>query len=208
MKTQRSLAFHARRTAMLAAVGCLCLLSPAVVAAQEDHDAAFARELGLSIPAPTEFGTAIALAEMGTLRGGFLTASGIDVRFGFDIATLAADIPVQRFVLPRNESQMTVTNMGPGGVTESWTVPVTPGSVNTGPLSPPVEAVLGDGATRIGTSFDGGITTVIANTVNGQNLRRVATFDIELIGLRARLSQSVTHDALLSALSAPRVLRR
>lgn len=208
MTTKPSLACIARHSVLLAAVGCLCLLPPRMGTAQEDHDTAFARELGLSPTTSPEFGTAIASAEMGTLRGGFLTASGIDVRFGFDIATLAADIPIQRFVLPRNESQMTVTNMGPGGVTETWTVPVTPGSVAANPLSPPVEAVLGDGATRIGTSFDGGITTVIANTANGQHLRRVATFDVELIGLRTRLGQSAAHDALLSALAAPRVLRR
>lgn len=208
MKTQRSLAGGARRAALIAAVGSLCFLPPGTSAALEDHDTAFARELGLSVPVATEFGTAIALSELGSLRGGFLTAGGIDVRFGFDIATLVADLPVQRFVLPRNESQMTVMTMGADGLMGTRTVPVVPGSVESGPLSPPVETVLGDGATRIGTSLDGGITTVIANTANGQQLRRIATFDIELIGLRARLSQSVAHDALLSALAAPRVLRR
>jgi hypothetical protein len=193
-------------SALAAALG-FCLIA-GEARAQLDHDMAFARELGIELDLRLPLGQQVALAELDGMRGGFITVGGVDVRFGFDIVTNVSGQIVQRFTLPRGTDRMTMQAMGPDGTLETSVVPVARGPGMEAPRLPNVETVVANGNTRIDTSFDAGLSTVIANTMNGVDIRRTAIFDVDLIGMRGRLGASSAHEALLTALAASRNLRR
>jgi hypothetical protein len=194
-------------TSALAAACVFCLIA-GEARAQLDHDIAFARALGIELDLGLALGQQVAVAELDDMRGGFITAGGVDVRFGFDIVTNVAGQVVQRFTLPRGTDRMTMQAMGTDGTLEPTVVPVARGPGMEAPRLPTVETIVANGNTRIDTSLDAGLSTVIANTMNGVDIRRTAIFDVDLIGMRGRLGASSAHEALLTALAASRNLRR
>jgi hypothetical protein len=156
----------------------------------------------------------VAVEELAVMRAGF-AQGGVVVNFGFDVTTSLNGIPMQRVTLP--------TGPVGGEMPVSVTRFATPAELSAGaPLREtemrglsaggmPFSVVLpaNEGATRIATTIgEGGITSLLQNTANGQMLQRTGRFDIEIVGLRAQLTHAAMQAYVASALTARQALPR
>ncbi|WP_137127774.1 hypothetical protein [Roseomonas sp. HF4] len=133
--------------------------------------------------------------ELGGMRAGFAMPGGISVAFGFDIETRLAGVPVQRMTLP-------LTELGPGAPQ----VQIVEGGVvrsvqaGTGPIVS--EGIFNGGGTRISTVLDGGITSLVQNSRDGQVVQRSAAFQVDIAGMARLLDAAATRRVIDDALGA------
>lgn len=131
--------------------------------------------------------------ELSGMRAGFALPGGVSFAFGFDIETRLAGVPVQRMTLP-------LTELGPGApqvqIVEGGVVRSV--AAGGGPIAS--VGVFNGGATRISTVLDGGITSLVQNSRDGQVVQRNAAFQVDIAGMARLLDAAATRRVIDGAL--------
>lgn len=142
----------------------------------------------------------IPAAEMAHLRGGF-SMGGLEVSFGFDVATSVGGTPLQRLTLDPGATAMRVTDFGPGGTA----IAMRDLAASTAPL----QAITQDGMTRLTTGLAGGnLSQMLVNRADGALLQRTARLDVDIGGMTALLARAAQQSVLEAALGARQPLGR
>ena len=198
-----------KRKSLLGSVAILAfsLMLPAPGRAASDLYRSYAEALGLEDDgaAPLQLaGNAIAAEELAEMRGGFAMPGGMTVAFGFDIETRLGGVTAERLNMPN-------TALGPGMAAPVMTVTDANGVARQVTMSGApfmVESVGANGATRVQTMIGNGITSIVQNAANGQQVQRVATVTVDVAGMRGMLTQLGQNRVLESAISAQRAIPR
>jgi len=197
-----------KRKALLGAAAILGLTlvrSPAM--AGLDMHEVYAEALGLD-----EAGTgrlrlaanAIAAEELAELRGGFAMPNGMVVSLGFDIETRLGGVTAERLSMPN-------TAIGPGMAAPVITVTDANGVARQVGMAgtPFMMEVLGaNGATRVQTMISNGITSLVQNAADGQQVHRFATVTMDVAGMRNMLAQLGQNRVMETAIKAQRTIPR
>ena len=140
-------------------------------------------------PAKTEIGRRFATAalddrQLGSIRGGLNTGSGVVVNFSFQEATYVNHNLTQNIIVPT----MTIS---PGA---------TPGAAAQTQVSAPtqvVQSVVNNGMTSIVSSVgSGGVTNHVSNTANNQLVQQMITANIGITGLGQAIQQGVASTVM------------
>jgi len=198
-----------KRKLLLGSVAILAfsLMLPAPGRAASDLYRSYAAALGLEDDgaAPLQLaGNAIAAEELAEMRGGFAMPGGMTVAFGFDIETRLGGVTAERLNMPN-------TALGPGMAAPVMTVTDANGVARQVTMSGApfiVESVGANGATRVQTMIGNGITSIVQNAANGQQVQRFATVTVDVAGMRGMLTQLGQNRVLESAISAQRAIPR
>jgi hypothetical protein len=198
-----------KRKSLLGSVAILAfsLMLPAPGRAASDLYRSYAAALGLEDDgaAPLQLaGNAIAAEELAEMRGGFAMPGGMTVAFGFDIETRLGGVTAERLNMPN-------TALGPGMAAPVMTVTDANGVARQVTMSGApfmVESVGANGATRVQTMIGNGITSIVQNAANGQQVQRFATVTVDVAGMRGMLTQLGQNRVLESAISAQRAIPR
>jgi hypothetical protein len=129
---------------------------------------------------------------------------GMTVAFGFDIETRLGGVTAERLNMPN-------TALGPGMAAPVMTVTDANGVARQVTMSGApfiVESVGASGATRVQTMIGNGITSIVQNAANGQQVQRFATVTVDVAGMRGMLTQLGQNRVLESAISAQRAIPR
>jgi hypothetical protein len=175
-------------------------------AAPDMHEA-YAEALGLEDmgrPKLRLAANAIATDELAELRGGFAMPGGMMVSFGFDIETRLGGVTAERLSMPN-------TALGPGMATPVMTVTDANGVARQVTMSGTpfmVESLGANGATRIQTMISNGITSIVQNAANGQQVQRLTSVSVDVAGMRSMLTQLGQNRVMESAISAQRAIPR
>ncbi len=175
--------------------------------AAPDIQEAYAEALGLEDTGRPKLrlaANAMATDELAELRGGFAMPGGMMVSFGFDIETRLGGVTAERLNMPN-------TALGPGMATPVMTVTDANGvarqvTMSGAPIM--VESLGANGATRVQTLISNGITSIVQNAANGQQVQRFATVTVDVAGMRGMLTQLGQNRVLESAISAQRAIPR
>jgi hypothetical protein len=113
-------------------------------------------------------------SQLGEVRGGFSTGSGLVVNFSFQEATYVNHNLVQSVVIP------TVT-FSPGSAIGSAATPAMA-----------IQSVLNNGLTSAVSNLGGdGVTNIVRNAANNQLIQQMITANIGITGLSQTLQQNV-----------------
>ncbi|MGI9127471.1 MAG: hypothetical protein ACR2IG_04635 [Roseomonas sp.] len=198
-----------KRNSLLGSVAILSLSlmvsGPAMAGA--DLYQAYAEALGLEdagAPSLRLGATAIAANELADMRGGFSLPGGVTVAFGFDIETRLGGVTTERLNMPS-------TTLGSGNSAPVITVTDTNGAQRQvtmagGPVM--IEALGANGATRLQTIIGNGITSVVQNAADGQQVQRFATVTVDVAGMRNMLAQFGQNRVMENAMSFRRAIPR
>jgi len=145
-------------------------------------------------------------SQLGVVRGGLSTGSGLVVNFSFQEATYVNHNLAQNIVVP------TIT-VSPGSTT-SFLTNSTASGLGAAPIgntatqlqmsstSLPTQSILNNGMTSVVSNLGGGgITNSIRNTANNQLVQQMLTANIGVTGLSQTMQQSVAS-SVASRLSA------
>lgn len=198
-----------KRKALLgsAAFLSLTLLVGSPAKARPDIHEAYAEALGLhasDAPSLDLAGNAIAAEELAEMRGGFAMPGGMMVSFGFDIETRLGGVTAERLNMPN-------TALGPGMTAPMMTVTDANGVARQVTMSGAafmIEALGANGATRIQTMIGNGITSIVQNAADGQQVQRLATVTIDVAGMRNMLAQLGQNRVMENAFSTRRPIPR
>ena len=105
--------------------------------------------------------------------------------------------PIPPFGLPAGTYMVTVTDAN--GVQRQVTIA-------GGPVM--IEALGANGATRLQTMIGNGITSIVQNAADGQQVQRFATVTVDVAGMRNMLSQLGQNRVMENALGAHRAVPR
>ena len=198
-----------KRKLLLGSVAILAfsLMLPASGRAASDLYRSYAAALGLEDDgaAPLQLaGNAIAAEELAEMRGGFAMPGGMTVAFGFDIETRLGGVTAERLNMPN-------TTIGRGMAAPMMTVTDANGvqrqvSMAGGPVM--IEALGANGATRVQTMIGNGITSIVQNAADGQQVQRFATVTVDVAGMRNMLSQLGQNRVMENAMSFRRAIPR
>lgn len=198
-----------KRKSLLGSVAILAfsLMLPAPGRAASDLYRSYAEALGLEDDGaePLQLaGNAIAAQELSEMRGGFAMPGGMTVAFGFDIETRLGGVTTERLNMPH-------TAVGPGMAAPVMTVTDANGvqrqvSMAGGPVM--IEALGANGATRLQTMIGNGITSIVQNTADGQQVQRFATVTVDVAGMRNMLSQLGQNRVMENAIGSRRAFPR
>ena len=155
-------------------------------------------------PANTALGERLAAAalddsQLGEIRGGLSTSSGLVVNFSFQEATYVNHNLAQNIVVPT----MTVSPGSATGVVGTVTASgsaLTP-FVATGKqaqVSSPamaIQSILNNGMTSVVSNLGAGVTNTISNAANNQLIQQVITANIGITGLSQWIQQNVASTA-------------
>jgi hypothetical protein len=157
-------------------------------------------------PAQTTVGQRFASAalddrQLGGVRGGMSTGSGMVVNFSFQEATYVNHNLTQSIIVPTMTispgstpgSTTTMTAGGPGVVG----VGTTATHVQVGTPSQVVQSVVNSGLTSVVSSLaGGGVTNHISNAANNQLVQQVITANIGITGLGQAIQQGVASTVM------------
>ena len=157
-------------------------------------------------PAKTTVGQRFASAalddrQLGRVRGGMSTGSGMVVNFSFQEATYVNHNLTQSIIVPTmtispgstSPSTATMTVGGPGVVG----VGTTATHVQVGTPSQVVQSVVNSGLTSVVSSLaGGGVTNHISNAANDQLVQQVITANIGITGLGQAIQQGVASTVM------------
>ena len=151
-------------------------------------------------PANTALGERLAAAalddsQLGEIRGGMSTSSGLVVNFSFQEATYVNHNLAQSIVVPT----MTVS---PGSATGVVAMVAASGSALTpfvatakqAQVSSPalaIQSILNNGMTSVVSNLGAGVTNTISNAANNQLIQQVITANIGITGLSQSIQQNV-----------------
>jgi hypothetical protein len=150
-------------------------------------------------PANTAIGERLAASalddsQLGGIRGGLSTGSGVVVNFSFQEATYVNHNVVQSIIVP------TIT-VSPGSTAGVATTAI--GSAlapienlarqfQTGSPTLAIQSILNNGMTSVASNLGGGgVTSLVSNAANNQLIQQVITANIEITGLAQTLHQNV-----------------
>lgn len=198
-----------KRKSLLGSVAILAFsfMLPAPGQAASDLYRSYAEALGLEDDGQETLqlaGNAIAAEELSEMRGGFAMPGGMTVAFGFDIETRLGGVTTERLNMPN-------TAIGPGMAAPVMTVTDANGvqrqvSIAGGPVM--IEALGANGATRLQTMIGNGITSIVQNTADGQQVQRFATVTVDVAGMRNMLSQLGQNRVMENAIGSRRAIPR
>ncbi len=139
--------------------------------------------------------------DLGSVRGGFSTGSGVVVNFAFQEATYVNHSLTQSIVVPTLTVSPGSTTAIVGGVAvPTGSFPVSSVAANARgvtqlPVSSPalaIQSIVNSGMTSIISNVGGGgVSAVISNTANNQLVQQVITANIGITGLAQTIQQSV-----------------
>jgi hypothetical protein len=150
-------------------------------------------------PASTAIGGRLAVAalddsQLGNVRGGFSTGSGLVMNFSFQEATYVNHNLVQSIVVP------TIT-VSPGSVTSpaalvtglaSASIGNQLAQVQTNAPASAIQSTLNNGMTSVVSNFGGGgVTNTVSNAANNQLVQQVIAANIGITGLSQATQQNV-----------------
>jgi hypothetical protein len=151
-------------------------------------------------PANTALGERLAAAalddsQLGEIRGGLSTASGLVVNFSFQEATYVNHNLAQNIVVPT----MTVSSGSAAGVVGTVTASgsaLTPfvATAKQAQVSSPamaIQSILNNGMTSVVSNLGAGVTNTISNAANNQLIQQVITANIGITGLSQAIQQNV-----------------
>lgn len=151
-------------------------------------------------PANTALGERLAAAalddsQLGEIRGGLSTSSGLVVNFSFQEATYVNHNLAQNIVVPT----MTVSPGSATGVVSTVTASgsaLTPfvATAKQAQVSSPamaIQSILNNGMTSVVSNLGAGVTNTISNAANNQLIQQVITANIGITGLSQTLQQNV-----------------
>jgi hypothetical protein len=157
-------------------------------------------------PAKTTIGQRFASAalddrQLGGVRGGMSTGSGMMVNFSFQEATYVNHNLTQSIIVPTmtfspgstpaSTSTMTASGSGVAGVGTTAT------HVQVSAPSQVVQSVVNNGMTSVVSSLGGGgVTNHIGNAANNQLVQQVITANIGITGLNQAIQQSVASTVM------------
>jgi hypothetical protein len=138
-------------------------------------------------------------SQLGGIRGGLSTSSGLVVNFSFQEATYVNHNLAQSIVVPT----MTVS---PGSATGVVATVAASGSALTplvdtakqAQVSSPalaIQSILNNGMTSVVSNLGAGVTNTISNAANNQLIQQVITANIGITGLSQTLQQNVASTA-------------
>jgi hypothetical protein len=152
-------------------------------------------------PANTALGERFAAAalddsQLGEIRGGLSTSSGLVVNFSFQEATYVNHNLAQNIVVPT----MTVSPSSATGVVGTVTASgsaLTPfvATAKQAQVSSPamaIQSILNSGMTSVVSNLGAGVTNTISNAANNQLIQQVITANIGITGLSQTIQQNVT----------------
>jgi len=200
------------------AAGALAGCSASGIATSNEPIARAAKTLDRAVvpPANTALGerlaaTALDDSQLGGIRGGLSTSSGLVVNFSFQEATYVNHNLVQSIVVP------TIT-VSPGSPTGAVATVAAGGSaltpvVNTAKqvqVSSPalaIQSILNNGMTSVVSNLGAGVTNTISNAANNQLIQQVITANIGITGLSQSSQQNVASTAASRLAAANMQLR-
>ena len=151
-------------------------------------------------PANTALGERLAAAalddsQLGEIRGGLSTSSGLVVNFSFQEATYVNHNLAQNIVVPT----MTVSPSSATGVVGTVTASgsaLTPfvATAKQAQVSSPamaIQSILNNGMTSVVSNLGAGVTNTISNAANNQLIQQVITANIGITGLSQTIQQNV-----------------
>jgi hypothetical protein len=151
-------------------------------------------------PANTALGERLAAAalddsQLGEIRGGLSTSSGLVVNFSFQEATYVNHNLAQNIVVPT----MTVSPGSATGVVGTVTASgsaLTPfvATAKQAQVSSPamaIQSILNNGMTSVVSNLGAGVTNTISNAANNQLIQQVITANIGITGLSQAIQQNV-----------------
>jgi hypothetical protein len=190
-----------------AAILSLCAILSSPVKAASDLVQSYAAALGLEEPGAEPLrlaGNAIAAEELAEMRGGFAMPGGMTVAFGFDIETRLGGVTAERLTMPN-------TSFGPGMPAPVMTVTDANGvqrQVTMASTPVLIEALGANGATRLQTMIGNGITSIVQNAADGQQVQRFATVTVDVAGMQNMLSQFGQNRVMENAMGFRRAIPR
>ena len=151
-------------------------------------------------PANTTLGERLAAAalddsQLGEIRGGLSTSSGLVVNFSFQEATYVNRNLAQNIVVPT----MTISPGSATGVVGTVTASgsaLTPfvATAKQAQVSSPamaIQSILNNGMTSVVSNLGAGVTNTISNAANNQLIQQVITANIGITGLSQTIQQNV-----------------
>ena len=190
-----------------AAILSLSILLSGPVKAASDLVQTYAEALGLEDvgAGPLRLaGNAISVDELSEMRGGFAMPGGMMVSFGFDVETRIGGVTAERLNMPN-------TTLGAGMPAPVINVTDANGvqrQVAMAGAPVMIEALGANGATRVQTMIGNGITSIVQNTADGQQVQRLATVTVDVAGMRNMLSQLGQNRVMENAMSFRRAIPR
>jgi hypothetical protein len=146
-------------------------------------------------------GAALDDGQLGGVRGGMSTGSGMMVNFSFQEATyvnhnLTQNIIVPTMTISPGSSSASAATMTAGGSAITG-VGTTAAHVQVSTPSQVVQSVVNNGMTSVVSSLGGGgVTNHIGNTANNQLVQQVITANIGITGLNQAIQQSVASTVM------------
>jgi len=181
------------------------ITAPAGNATAPDHETRAAARPVEVLPGKAEIGQRFANAaldnrQLGGIRGGMTTTSGMVVNFSFQEATYVNHNLTQSIIVPTitfspSSGQPATASIAAGGSTVAGIA-----STATHQVSAPsqvVQSVVNNGMTSVVASLGaGGVTNHISNTANNQLVQQVITANIGVTGLGQAIQQSVASTVM------------
>jgi hypothetical protein len=144
--------------------------------------------------------------QLGEVRGGLNTGSGLIVNFSFQEATYVNNNLAHSIVVPTvtvspgsSTASLASASGGAGGFTPGSIAP-TGGAATQMQVSSPalaVQSLVNSGMTSVVSSLGGGgVTNTISNSANNQLVQQVITAKIDITGLSQTVQQSVASTVL------------
>jgi hypothetical protein len=153
-------------------------------------------------PAKTPVGQLFANAalddrQLGGIRGGMSTGSGMVVNFSFQEATYVNHNLTQSIIVPTMTISPGSTSASAATMTAGIAgIGTTAAQVQVGTPSQVVQSVVNSGMTSVVSSLGGGVTNHITNAANNQLVQQVITANIGITGLSQAIQQGVASTVM------------
>jgi hypothetical protein len=150
-------------------------------------------------PANTAIGERLAASalddsQLGGIRGGLSTGSGLVVNFSFQEATYVNHNLAQSIVVPTISVSPGSTAGAAATASASALAPIEnlARQVQVGSPSLAIQSILNNGMTSVVSNLGGGgVTNMVSNAANNQLIQQVITANIEITGLAQTIHQNL-----------------
>ena len=154
--------------------------------------------------------TALDDSQLGGIRGGLSTGSGLVVNFSFQEATYVNHNIVQSIVVPTITVSPDFITGAAATASGSSLAPIEnlARQVQLGSPSPAIQSILNNGLTSVVSNLGrGGITNLVTNAANNQLIQQVITANIAITGLAQTIHQNVASTVASGLAAANSQLR-
>jgi hypothetical protein len=166
-------------------------------------------------PANTAIGERLAAAalddsQLGGIRGGLSTGSGLVVNFSFQEATYVNHDIAQSIIVPTMTISPGFTTGAAATASGAALAPIEnlAKQVQLGSPSLAIQSILNNGMTSVVSNLGGGgVTNLVSNAANNQLIQQVITANIEITGLAQTIHQNVASTVASGLAAANSQLR-